>query len=72
MLFASGTSLSLWLSQTNHEVSPDSFLIFRVAREVVEEQGFDEVLEAVLNRVGEIEKSRKVRCLRSILYQPSQ
>lgn len=45
----------------NHDVTPDSLLILNAAREVVEEPDFDEVLEAVRDRVDEIESLHRTR-----------
>ncbi|KAK7691757.1 hypothetical protein QCA50_005158 [Cerrena zonata] len=45
----------------NHDVTPDSLLLLHAAREVVEEEDFDEVLEAVRDRVDEIESLHRTR-----------
>ena len=45
----------------NHNVRPDSFLILHAAREVVEEEGFEEKLESVRNRIDEIESLHRTR-----------
>ncbi|TDL23030.1 hypothetical protein BD410DRAFT_769446 [Rickenella mellea] len=45
----------------HHEVRPDSMLILQAAREVVEEDGFDEVLQNVRDRVDEIESLHRTR-----------
>ncbi|KAH8087821.1 hypothetical protein BXZ70DRAFT_899534 [Cristinia sonorae] len=46
---------------TNHDVTPDSMLLLLAAREVVEEEGFDEALENVRDRVDEIESLHRTR-----------
>ena len=45
----------------NHNVRPDSFLIFHAAQEVVEEEGFEEKLESVRERIDEIESLHRTR-----------
>ena len=45
----------------NHNVRPDSFLILHAAREVVEEEGFEEKLESVRDRIDEIESLHRTR-----------
>ena len=45
----------------DHNVRPDSFLIFHAAREVVEEEGFEEKLESVRDRINEIESLHRTR-----------
>lgn len=45
----------------NHDVRPDSMLVLRAAREVVEEEGFDELLDSVRERVDEIESLHRTR-----------
>ncbi|THH01333.1 hypothetical protein EW026_g1355 [Hermanssonia centrifuga] len=45
----------------NHNVTPDSLLLLRAAREVVEEEGFDEMLDDVRDRVDEIESLHRTR-----------
>ncbi|TFK82056.1 hypothetical protein K466DRAFT_590825 [Polyporus arcularius HHB13444] len=45
----------------NHDVSPDSLLILHAAEEVVAEEGFDELLEGVRDRVDEIESLHRTR-----------
>ncbi|KAA1470590.1 hypothetical protein DENSPDRAFT_775133 [Dentipellis sp. KUC8613] len=45
----------------NHDVRPDSMLILQAAREVVEEEGFDEVLDGVRARIDEIESLHRTR-----------
>ena len=47
--------------QINHDVSPDSMLILHAAEEVVSEDGFDELLEGVRDRVDEIESLHRTR-----------
>jgi len=44
-----------------HNVRPDSILILQAAQEVVEEEGFDEVLDSVRDRVDEIESLHRTR-----------
>ncbi|KZT72312.1 hypothetical protein DAEQUDRAFT_722994 [Daedalea quercina L-15889] len=46
---------------TNHDVMPDSVLILQAALEVVEEGGFDDLLDGVRNRVDEIESLHRTR-----------
>ncbi|RPD57753.1 hypothetical protein L226DRAFT_467874 [Lentinus tigrinus ALCF2SS1-7] len=45
----------------NHDVSPDSLLILHAAEEVVAEEGFDELLDSVRDRVDEIESLHRTR-----------
>ncbi|KAI0343714.1 hypothetical protein BDW22DRAFT_1428263 [Trametopsis cervina] len=45
----------------NHDVNPDSELLLRAAREVVEEEDFDEQLDSVRDRVDKIESLHKTR-----------
>lgn len=45
----------------NHNVRPDSWLILHVARDVVEEEGFEEKLRSVKNRIDEIETLHRTR-----------
>ncbi|KIP11242.1 hypothetical protein PHLGIDRAFT_83667 [Phlebiopsis gigantea 11061_1 CR5-6] len=45
----------------NHDVTPDSLLLLRAAREVVEAEGFDEQLDDVRDRVDEIESLHRTR-----------
>ncbi|KZT05366.1 uncharacterized protein LAESUDRAFT_727003 [Laetiporus sulphureus 93-53] len=45
----------------NHDVTPDSLLVLRAAAEVVEDEGFNELLENVLDRVDEIESLHRTR-----------
>ncbi|KIY50264.1 hypothetical protein FISHEDRAFT_39627 [Fistulina hepatica ATCC 64428] len=45
----------------NHNVRPDSMLILHAAIEVTEEEGFDELLSSVRNRVDEIESLHRTR-----------
>ena len=42
-------------SQIHHDVRPDNMLILHAARQVVEEEGFDEMLDNVRARIDEIE-----------------
>ncbi|KAF7321531.1 hypothetical protein MKEN_00674000 [Mycena kentingensis (nom. inval.)] len=46
---------------TEHNVRPDSMLILHAAREVCEEDGFDELLEGVRDRIDEIESLHRTR-----------
>ncbi|KAL0955764.1 hypothetical protein HGRIS_001979 [Hohenbuehelia grisea] len=46
---------------THHEVRPDSMLILHAAREVTEEEGFDELLDNVRDRIDEIESLHRTR-----------
>ncbi|KAJ7772141.1 hypothetical protein DFH07DRAFT_803875 [Mycena maculata] len=45
----------------HHDVRPDSMLILRASREVVEEDGFDELLDNVRDRIDEIESLHRTR-----------
>jgi len=45
----------------NHDVRPDSTLILQAAREVVEEECFDELLDSVRERIDEIESLHRTR-----------
>jgi len=45
----------------NHDVTPDSLLVLRAAEEVVEEEGFDQQLDDVRDRVDEIESLHRTR-----------
>jgi hypothetical protein len=54
----------------NHNVRPDSSLILHAAREVVEEEDFEEKLESVRNRIDEIESLHRTREL--TVSAPSQ
>ena len=47
--------------QINHDVTPDSLLLLHAAREVVEEEGFDQQLDDVRDRVDEIESLHRTR-----------
>ncbi|KAF8178615.1 hypothetical protein K438DRAFT_1844104 [Mycena galopus ATCC 62051] len=44
-----------------HDVRPDSMLILHAAREVVEEEGFQEILDGVRGRIDEIESLHRTR-----------
>ncbi|KAH9944767.1 hypothetical protein B0H21DRAFT_694510 [Amylocystis lapponica] len=46
---------------TNHDVTPDSILLLHAAAEVVEEDGFDDLLDSVRHRVDEIESLHRTR-----------
>lgn len=54
--------------QINHDVTPDSELLLHAAREVVEEEGFDQQLDDVRDRVDEIESLHRTRELTVRLY----
>ena len=58
--------------QINHDVTPDSELLLHAAREVVEEEGFDQQLDDVRDRVDEIESLHRTReltvCLSFLLF----
>ncbi|KAJ3737491.1 hypothetical protein DFJ43DRAFT_1128676 [Lentinula guzmanii] len=45
----------------NHNVRPDSMLILLAARQVVETEGFEEVLNSVRDRIDEIESLHRTR-----------
>ncbi|QRV98144.1 hypothetical protein RhiJN_26163 [Ceratobasidium sp. AG-Ba] len=45
----------------HHDIRPDSMLTLQAAREVVEEEGFDELLEGVRDRIDEIESLHRTR-----------
>ncbi|KIJ51319.1 hypothetical protein M422DRAFT_65324 [Sphaerobolus stellatus SS14] len=45
----------------HHDVRPDSMLILRAALDVVQEEGFDELLDGVRARVDEIESLHRTR-----------
>lgn len=45
----------------NHDVRPDSMLTLQVAMEVVEEEGFEELLTNVRDRIDEIESLHRTR-----------
>jgi hypothetical protein len=47
--------------QINHDVTPDSELLLHAARAVVEEEGFDQQLDDVRERVDEIESLHRTR-----------
>ncbi len=47
--------------QINHDVRPDSNLTLHVAREVTEEDGFDDLLQGVRDRIDEIESLHRTR-----------
>jgi hypothetical protein len=46
---------------TNLDVRPDSMAVLKAAQEVVEEDGFQEVLDSVRGRVDEIESLHRTR-----------
>lgn len=58
--------------QIHHDVRPDSMLILHAAREVVEEEGFDDMLDSVRNRVDEIESLHRTRELTVNTFQFSR
>ncbi|KAG8891137.1 hypothetical protein FRB99_003841, partial [Tulasnella sp. 403] len=45
----------------DHMVRPDSMVLLRAATEVVEEEGFDELLEGVRSRIDDIESLHRTR-----------
>ncbi|CAK5281842.1 unnamed protein product, partial [Mycena citricolor] len=45
----------------HHDVRPDSMLILHAARQVCEEDGFDELLDNVRDRIDEIESLHRTR-----------
>jgi len=45
----------------NYNVRPDSWLILHVARDVVEEEGFEERLKSAGDRIDEVETLRRTR-----------
>ncbi|KAI0317132.1 hypothetical protein OF83DRAFT_1122951 [Amylostereum chailletii] len=45
----------------NHDVRPDSMLILHAAKEVVQEDGFEDYLNGVRNRIDEIESLHRTR-----------
>lgn len=45
----------------NHEVRPDSMLILHAAQQVCEEEGFEELLASVRDRIDEIESLHRTR-----------
>ncbi|KAJ7099594.1 hypothetical protein B0H15DRAFT_920319 [Mycena belliarum] len=45
----------------HHDVRPDSMLILHAAREVVEEEGFEDLLDSVRARIDEIESLHRTR-----------
>jgi len=53
----------------NHDVSPDSLLLLHAAAEVVEEDGFDDLLDNVRNRIDEIEGLHRTR---ELLFKPTE
>jgi len=48
-------------SQIQHNVRPDSNLILYAAKQVTEEDGFDELLDGVRDRIDEIESLHRTR-----------
>ena len=57
-------------TQIHHNVTPDSLLLLRAAREVVEEDGFDDILDSVRDRIDEIESLHRTRELTVRLSSP--
>ena len=55
------TFFSLIQTQVHHNVRPDSMLVLQAAREVVESEGFDELLDSVRDRIDEIESLHRTR-----------
>jgi hypothetical protein len=55
--------------QINHDVRPDSMLVLRAAREVVEADGFDDLLNNVRDRIDEIESLHRTRELTVRVYR---
>ena len=53
--------LILVLLQINHDVRPDSMLILHAAKEVVQEDGFEDYLNGVRDRIDEIESLHRTR-----------
>lgn len=49
------------LIQTKHNVKPDSMVLLHAAVEVVESEGFDELLDSVRGRIDEIESFQRTR-----------
>lgn len=49
------------LLKIHHDVRPDSMLILQAAQEVVEADGFDDVLDGVRSRIDEIESLHRTR-----------
>ncbi|KAF7428731.1 hypothetical protein PC9H_007961 [Pleurotus ostreatus] len=45
----------------HHDIRPDSMLILHAAREMCEEEGFDELLDEVRDRIDEIESLHRTR-----------
>lgn len=45
----------------DHNIRPDSFLILHAARDVVEEEGFEEKLNSVRDRIDAIESLHRTR-----------
>jgi len=63
-LFQSDSILMLFFYfffQIQHNVRPDSNLILSAAQEIINEAGFDELLENVRNRIDEIESLHRTR-----------
>jgi len=48
-------------AQIHHDVRPDSILVLHAARQVVEDNGFDDILDNVRARVDEIESLHRTR-----------
>ncbi len=45
----------------HHDIRPDSMLILHAAREMCEEEGFDDLLDEVRDRIDEIESLHRTR-----------
>ena len=56
--------------QINHDVRPDSNLTLQAAIEVVEEEGFEDLLNNVRDRIDEIESLHRTRELTVRLCPP--
>ena len=69
MYLASTTAYLSWHAQIHHDVSPDSLLILHAAEQVVAEEGFDELLDGVRDRVDEIESLHRTRELTVRVYR---
>lgn len=55
------SNCTLPTAQINHDVRPDSMLILQAARDVVDEDGFDDLLDSVRARIDEIESLHRTR-----------
>lgn len=52
-------------------VRPDSMLVLQAAREVVEEEGFDDLLQSVRDRIDEIESLHRTAEVTVSVSHPS-